>query len=327
MQGIIQWFVRNSKAANLLMIMILIGGVFGISHIGREVFPAINPGIVRVDISYPGAGPAEVEQQVTQRIEQAISDVKGIKEVSSFSRRSHSTVRVETVDGYDELRLLNDIKVQVDSISTFPADIERTVVSLEEWSTQIMHIAIGGPVSQRQLKDTALDMRDKLLLIPGVRQVDVWGDRADEVSIEVSELDLRRYNLSFDDVANAVRRSSLDLPAGMVRSDRGDIQVQTRGQAYTADDFARIPLVSRADGTQLLLGDVADIEDGFEEESGVIRFNGNPAMNLRVLQGIRWMWWPPPMRSRNSWPRPASSCRRVWSSISGSTSPRPTRAA
>jgi len=285
MQGIIGWFVRNSKAANLLMIMIVIGGIFGISHIGREVFPAINPGIVRVQISYPGAGPREVEQQVTLRVEQAIADVKGVKEVNSRSMRSRSSVQVQAVDGYDELRLLNDIKVQVDSINTFPADIERPVISLDEWAPQMMHIAIGGPVSPRQLKETALDLRDKLLLIPGVRQVEVWGDRADEVSIEVSELDLRRYNLSFDDVASAVRRSSLDLPAGMVRSDRGDIQVQTRGQAYTADDFARIPLISRADGTQLLLGDVADIKDGFEEEGSVIRFNGNPAMNLRVMQG------------------------------------------
>ncbi|SEA12845.1 efflux RND transporter permease subunit [Microbulbifer marinus] len=285
MQGIIGWFVRNSKAANLLMIMIIIGGLFGISHIGREVFPAINPGIVRVDISYPGAGPAEVEQQVTQRVEQAISEVKGIKEVNSWSRRSHSTVEIKAVDGYDQLRLLNDIKVQVDSINTFPSDIERPVIALQEWEQQMMMIAIGGPVSPHVLKDTALDLRDKLTLLPGVRRVDVWGDRADEVSIEVSELDLRRYNLSFDDVANAVRRSSLDLPAGMVRSDRGDIQVQTRGQAYTASDFARIPLISRADGTQLLLGDVADIEDGFEEEGSVIRFNGKPAMNLRVMQG------------------------------------------
>ncbi|SDK55247.1 efflux RND transporter permease subunit [Microbulbifer yueqingensis] len=285
MQGIIGWFVRNSKAANLLMIMIIIGGVIGMFKIGREVFPTLNPGIVTVDISYPGAGPAEVEQQVTQRVEQAISEVKGIKEVNSWSRRSHSSVRVEAVDGYDQLRLLNDIKVQVDSINTFPSDIERPVVALQEWEQQMMMIAIGGPVSPHQLKDTALDLRDKLMLLPGVRRVDVWGDRADEVSIEVSELDLRRYNLSFDDVANAVRRSSLDLPAGMVRSDRGDIQVQTRGQAYTADEFARIPLVSRADGTRLLLGDVAEIRDGFEEEGSVIRFNGKPAMNLRVMQG------------------------------------------
>ena len=285
MQGIIGWFVRNSKAANLLMIMIIIGGIFGISHVGREVFPAINPGVVRVNISFPGAGPAEVEQQVTQRVEQAISEVKGIKEVNSWSSRSNSTVRIQAVDGYDELRLLNDIKVQVDSINTFPVDIERPVIALEEWEQQMMMIAIGGPVSQRQLKETALDLRDKLMLIPGVRRVDVWGDRDDEVSIEVSEVNLRRYNLSFDDVANAVRRSSLDLPAGRVRSDRGDIQVQTRGQAYTADDFARIPVISRADGTQLLLRDVATINDGFEEEGSIIRFNGKPAMNLRVMQG------------------------------------------
>ncbi|WP_250461276.1 efflux RND transporter permease subunit [Microbulbifer litoralis] len=285
MQGIIGWFVRNSKAANLLMIMIIIGGAFGIGHIGREVFPAISPGIVQVEIRYPGAGPAEVEQQVTQRVEQAISDVKGIKEVNSWSARSHSSVQVEAMDGYDQLRLLNDIKAQVDSVNTFPSDIERPVVALQEWEQQMMMIAIGGPVSPAQLKETALDLRDQLILQPGVRRVDVWGDRADEVSIEVSEVDLRRYNLTFDDVANAVRRSSIDLPAGLVRSDRGDIQVQTRGQAYTAHDFASIPLVSRVDGTQLLLGDVADIEDGFEEEQGVIRFNGQPAMNLRVMQG------------------------------------------
>src|SRR5690606_21667781 len=132
------WFVRNSKAANLLMFMIIIGGIFGIMHIGREVFPAINPGVVKVDISYPGAGPAEVEQQVTQRVEQAISEVKGIKEINSWSARSHSTVRIQAVDGYDELRRLNDIKVQVDSINTFPGDIERPVIALEEWEQQMM---------------------------------------------------------------------------------------------------------------------------------------------------------------------------------------------
>ncbi|MDP5210348.1 efflux RND transporter permease subunit [Microbulbifer sp. 2205BS26-8] len=285
MNGIISWFARNSKAANLLMIMIIIGGIFGISGIDREVFPAIQPGIVEVDISYPGAGPAEVEQQVTVRVEEAISEVKGIKEVNSASRRSHSSVDIQAVDGYDQLRLLNDIKAQVDSINTFPEGIERPIIHLQEWDTQLMMIAVGGPVSEHQLKETALDLRDKLMLIPGVRRVDVWGDRPDELSIEVSELDLRRYNLSFSDVANAVRRSSLDLPAGMVRSDRGDIQVQTRGQAYTAEDFEHIPVVSRTDGSVLLLRDVATVRDGFEEYNNVIRFNGNPAMNLRVSQG------------------------------------------
>ncbi|KUJ83756.1 AcrB/AcrD/AcrF family protein [Microbulbifer flavimaris] len=285
MNGVIGWFVRNSKAANLLMIMIFIGGVFGIMSVGREVFPSGESNTVAVDISYPGAGPAEVEQQVTVRVEQAITDIKGIKEVSSFSRRSHSTVRVEATEGYDELRLLNDIKVKVDSINTFPEDIERPVVAMSEWEQEMMHIALGGDVSERQLKETAVNLRDRLVLLRGVRQVDIWGERADEMSIEVSEVDLRRYNLSFDDVANAVRRSSLDLPAGTIRSDRGDIQVQTRGQAYTAREFGLIPVLSRPDGTVLLLRDVATIRDGFEEEGSVIRFNGKPAMNLRVLQG------------------------------------------
>ncbi|GMG87776.1 efflux RND transporter permease subunit [Biformimicrobium ophioploci] len=285
MNGIIGWFVRNSKAANLLMIMILIGGIFGIQSVGRQVFPSATSDTVSVDISYPGAGPAEVEQQVTLRVEQAIAEVKGIKEINSFSRRSHSTVNVEAEEGYDQLRLLNDIKVKVDSINTFPGGIERPVVGVREREMQMMHIAVGGDVSERQLKDIAVDLRDRLVLLTGVRRVDIWGERADEMSIEVSEVDLRRYNLSFDDVANAVSRSSLDLPAGMIRSDRGDIQVQTRGQAYTAEDFARIPVLSRADGTVLLLRDVATITDGFEEESGAIRFNGKRAMNLRVLQG------------------------------------------
>ncbi|MCH9690966.1 MAG: efflux RND transporter permease subunit [Gammaproteobacteria bacterium] len=285
MNGIIEWFARNSRAANLLMIMIVIGGIFGLTHIGREVFPSINPGIVRVDISYPSAGPAEVEQQVTVRVEEAIAEVKGIKEINSRSRRSHSMVEIQAVEGYDELRLLNDIKAEVDSINTFPADIERPVIALQENEIQLMFITLAGPVAPRQLKDTALDLSDQLSLLPGVRRVDVWGERSDEVSIEVSELNLRRYNLSFDDVAAAVNRSSLDLPAGMVRSERGDIQVQTRGQAYTAQDFAKIPLLSRSDGTQLLLGDVAKIHDGFEEDGATIRFNGKPGINLRILQG------------------------------------------
>ena len=285
MQGIIGWFVRNSKAANLLMIMIIIGGIFGIQSIGRQVFPSGSSDTVAVEISYPGAGPAEVEQQVTVRVEQAIAEVKGIKEINSYSRRSHSSVQVQAVQGYDQLRLLNDIKVKVDSINTFPLDIERPVVQVHEWEQQMMHIAIGGDVSERQLKQTAIRLRDGLLLQKGVRRVDIWGERADEMAIEVSEIDLRRYNLTFEDVANAVSRSSLDLPAGTIRSDRGDIQVQTRGQAYSAEDFGLIPVRSRADGTQLLLRDVATIRDGFEEESGAIRFNGKPAMNLRVLQG------------------------------------------
>ena len=285
MQGIIGWFVRNSKAANLLMIMIFIGGLFGIQSIGREVFPSASSDTVAVDISYPGAGPSEVEQQVTVRVEQAIAEVKGIKEVNSFSRRSHSTVQLKAVEGYDQLRLLNDIKVKVDSINTFPSGIERPVVGVSEWEQQMMHIALGGDVSERQRKEIAINLRDRLVLLPGVRRVDIWGERADEMSIEVSEVDLRRYNLSFDDVANAVSRSSLDLPAGTIRSDRGDIQVQTRGQAFTAADFGNIPVLSRPDGTVLLLRDVATIRDEFEEESGAIRFNGKPAMNLRVLQG------------------------------------------
>ncbi|MBN8430001.1 efflux RND transporter permease subunit [Microbulbifer salipaludis] len=285
MQGIIGWFVRNSKAANLLMIMIFIGGIFGVQSIGRQVFPSISSDTVSVEISYPGAGPAEVEQQVTVRVEQAITEVKGIKEVNSFSRRSHSSVQVRAVEGYDQLRLLNDIKVKVDSINTFPSGIERPVVGVQEWEAQMMHIAVGGDVPERQLKDIAVNLRDRLVLLTGVRRVDIWGERADEMSIEVSEVDLRRYSLSFDDVANAVSRSSLDLSAGTIRSDRGDIQVQTRGQAYTAEDFARIPVLSRPDGTKLLLRDVATIRDGFEEESGAIRFNGKRAMNLRVLQG------------------------------------------
>ncbi|WP_445359189.1 efflux RND transporter permease subunit [Microbulbifer sp. ANSA005] len=285
MSGIIPWFARNSKAANLLMIMIIIGGIFGLMSIDREVFPTLQLGIVEVNISYPGAGPAEVEQQVTVRVEEAISEVKGIKEVNSASRRGSASIEIQAMDGYDELRLLNDIKVQVDSINTFPDGIERPVIRLIEANAELMMIAIGGPVSERQLKETTLDLRDKLNLISGVRRVDVWGDRPDELSIEVSELDLRRYNLSFNQVADAVRRSSLDLPAGMVRSDRGDIQVQTRGQAYTAEDFERIPVVSRADGSVLLLRDVATVRDGFEEYNNVIRFNGNPAMNLRIIQG------------------------------------------
>lgn len=282
MKRMIQWFIDNPIAANLLMMVIIIGGLSNLAHLNKEVFPGVETNLILVSVPYPGAGPKEVEEQVVKRIEEAIADLDGIKEMTSTARLSLGTVQVETVNGYDSQRLLNNIKSRVDAISTFPADAERPAISEVEWQSDVMNIGIFGDVDESLLKATGERLRDEIALLPGVSVVNLNATRPDEMAIEISEYDLQRYNLSFAQVAAAVSRNSLNLPAGVIRADSGDLQLQTRGQSYDAADFERIVVDSRADGAQLTLGDVATVTDGFSEDNVIARLNGKPVVFIEV---------------------------------------------
>ncbi len=285
MNRLIQWFVENPIAANLLMAVIFIAGYMGLQQSGKEVFPSINSGAIEISMAYPGAGPAEVEEQICIRIEEAIADLNGIDEITSRARQGTGTVNVKAIHGYDSQRLLNDIKARVDAIISFPVDAERPRVKVDEKLTrvQLMSVAIYGNVDEAALKKTAQQVRDDLTLLAGVSQVDIKGSRPEEMAIEISETSLRHYNLSFEAVASAIRRASINLPAGLIRSDGGNIQLQTQGQAYRAEDFADIVIDSRADGAQLRLGDIAHIDDGFAEQDVIAQFDGRPAIFLDLF--------------------------------------------
>ncbi len=278
--GLLGWFISNPIAANLLMVVLVIGGLYNIPGLDKQFFP--TPQIDKVYISMPfdGASPKEVEEQICVRIEEAIHELDGIKEVRSIALDGVGKVIVEALPGYPTLRLTNEIKTRVDAITTFPVDAERPVVTELVYRHLVGVVQLSGDLDEWELKELGETLRDDLARQPWVSAVDLESPRRYEVSVNVSELDLRRHNLSFDDVVQAIQSASLNLPAGAIKGVDGDIRVQTRGQAYYRADFERIVLLTARDGTQVYLGEVASIDDGFEDVDTISRFDGMPGHGL-----------------------------------------------
>ena len=285
MKNLITWFVHNPIAANLLMVLILISGVMGASSIGKEVFPAIPVNYIDINMPYPGAGPREVEEQVVIRIEEAIYNLDGIKHITSQARQGRGTVTVEVATDHDMNKMLNDIKSRVDSITTFPIDAERPIVMEKILREEVIRVALFGDANETVLKEYGERIRDGLAALPDVDHAELSGARDAQIDIELSEVAMRRYGISFNDVVNGIRQSSLNLPAGTIRAATGDIQIQTRGQAYFVDDFNRISIRSGVDGTEIKISDVASVKDTFEERNSMVRFNGQTAVFLGISVG------------------------------------------
>lgn len=251
--------------------------------LNKELFPTVSEDEIEITVPYPGAGPREAEEQICIRIEEAIQDLEGIKKIRSRASFGRGQVFVEIESGYDIQKMYNDIKTRVDAITAFPVESERPRINQSIQRQRLLRVAIAGDASEETLKDFGESLRDKLAELHNVDIATLNAVRSDEVSIEVSEFDLRRYNLSFDDVVQAIRQSSLNLPAGVIRSSAGDFQVQTRGQAYIESDFAQIPLLADADGTKVLLGDVAQVIDGFADTTVYTRFDGKPSVFIDIF--------------------------------------------
>lgn len=283
MNRIIGWFANNSVAANLLMLVILVGGVFTYPAINREFIPPRTSDTVEVSVPYRGAGPEEVEDRILIRIEEAVSDLDGIKKIRSIAREGSGTVTMEVQNGFDTRKLLNDVKARVDGINTFPTEAERPIVSERVRRVQVMQLTLNGDVDQKTLKRVAENIRDDLAALKEVDTANVQAVLPYEVAIEVEEVALRRYGLSFDDIVRAVRSNSLNLPAGSIRSEAGTVTLRTRGQAYTASDFEQIAVLRRDDGTIIRVVDVAKVIDGFQEADLISRFNGKPAALIEAF--------------------------------------------
>lgn len=281
-KGIIAWMANNPVAANLLMVVVIIGGLGSINNLTKEVFPSFPTELITVTVPYPGSSPEEVEAGIVRVIEEEIQDIVGIKEISSVATEGVGTVSVQMEAGTEMSRALSQVKTRVDGIASFPADSEEPVVDEVIFRMRAMNVTIYGELDEYQLKGLADSMRDEILLIPGISQVSVVGVRDHEVSIEVSDTALRRYGLSFDNVVNAVRQRSKDLPGGRLRTTEGSITLRSVGQAYTAEEFSRLTLVNRSDGTLILLGDIATVSDGFDEQPVLSRLNGQPSATLLV---------------------------------------------
>ncbi|NNE10088.1 MAG: efflux RND transporter permease subunit, partial [Gemmatimonadetes bacterium] len=284
MKGLIAWFAGNSVAANLLMGLIVIAGLFTLPTIKQEIFPEFSLDIIAITVVYRGAAPEEVEEGVCLRIEEAVQDLEGIKHITSNASEGVGSVSVELEIGYDSGELLDDIKARVDAIETFPIETEKPVITELRNRRAVIDVVIWGDVEEEALKAIGQRVRDDINAIPGITQVDLVSARPYEIAIEISETDLRRYGLTFEEVAGAIRRSSLDLPGGSIRAREGEILLRATGQAYEGDEFASIVLRTRPDGTRLMLGDVANVVDGFAETDESARFSGKPAVGVRVFR-------------------------------------------
>ena len=285
MKGLIAWFAQNDVAANLLLGFIVLCGVLTLlTRTTLEVFPEIERDIVTVRMSYRGATPAEVEEGVIIKIEEAIQDLVGIKEIRSTASEGSGSVNVEIDKGYDPRELMDDIKNRVDGVSTFPVETERPVFSVAKHRHEVISLVVSGRLSEHELRKLGERVRDELSTLPGITQVELTEVRPYEISVEVSESDLQKYGLSFDSVVSAVRKSSLDLPAGALKTKGGEILLRTKGQAYVREDFEKIVVVTRPDGTRLTLSEIADIKDDFEEEPLLASFNGEPCVILDVYR-------------------------------------------
>lgn len=280
----ITWFVKNPVATNLLMMIFLASGVISYLNLNQEEFPDIEFGVIQVSVAYLGATPAEAESAVCLRIEEALEGAENIERLTSTAREGGCDATVELTSGADLNRVLNDVKGKVDAITTFPVETERPIVRAFSASGNVMTLALYGNTDDRNLKIVAEEVRNDILDLDGISTVNVEYLRPFEISIEVSEFTLRQYGLTLDQISRAIDSASLDMPGGTLRTESGEIMLRTKGQVYSGAEYEDIIVQSFLDGTQLRLGDIATVNDGFAEGYLDARLNGVNAAIIDVLR-------------------------------------------
>ncbi len=284
-KGLIAWFASNHVAANLLMWLIISAGIVSAFSIRKQTTPDFELNTVIVRVPYPGAAPQEVEEGVVIKVEEAIQDIDGIVTLTSVAREGSGTVRVEIAANKDFNEILGEIKTRVDAISTFPGLTEKPVIYKQEFPIPVLMVSVYGDLDEFTRKELAQQIREDLMAMPAVNQVQFLGNQDYEISVEVSEHVLRQYGLTMTEISEAIRQSAVDLPGGTINTSGGDILLRTEGQVYTGREYGKLVLRTYPDGTRLTLADVATIKDGFVERSGFGRFNGKRTATLRVLAG------------------------------------------
>lgn len=280
----IAWFARNGVAANLCMLIVVVGGTLALPMLKVQLFPDFTLETVQISVPYPGASPEEVEEGIVMRIEEALQGLEGVKEINSSALENAGLVLVEVGKGFKLSTVKENIKTRVDAITTFPEDAERPVIEELLFPRDVLFLAIAGDMEEKDLRQLTERVRDDMTAIDGISQVTMLGVREYEIGIEVTEQRLRQYNLTFDEVSMAVQRSSLDLPGGSIKAEGGEILLRTLGQAYVAEDFAGIVLRVHPNGTRVLLSDVATINDGFVDRAIISEFDGKPASFLQIQE-------------------------------------------
>ncbi len=279
----ISWFAKNPVAANLLMLTIILAGIVSINQTVRlEAFPPWEIDTISVRVPLRGASPEDIELGVAVRIEEAVKDIEGIDRMVSRSVEGSTSVSIEVDSAYDPRDVLDKVKSRVDAINTFPAEAEKPIVSLSERRFAVINVVVSGDQAEEEIRRYAEQVREELLMYEEISYIEFDSARRYEVAIEASADRLREYDISLSDIAQAIRQSSVDLSAGNVRTEGGDVLIRSKGQAYRRSDFETIVVKSNPGGNIIRVGDIATVVDGFEEDSVSISFNGKKAMFLDV---------------------------------------------
>ena len=278
---LIEWMAKNPVAANLLMIVCLVGGFINVNSIKQEIFPEFELDIINVTIPYAGATPEDIEESILIPVEEALQGIVEIKSVVAYANEGVGRFRIELEEGSDNPRVLEEVKTAVSNISSLPEDSETPVVNMVRRRQEVLQLVLFGNVSELALSDLAENIKNDLLSHEKITQVDVIGVRNHEISIEIPQAQLQRYGLTMQEVANTIRASTLDLPGGTLKTSGGDVLIRTKERRYTAAEYARIPILSTEDG-EVLLEDIGMVKEGFEEVDTVSTYNGMPSILVEI---------------------------------------------
>ncbi|QDG54202.1 efflux RND transporter permease subunit [Persicimonas caeni] len=283
-KGPLAWAAKNTVFANLLMVVFIVGGLLMAGQVKQEVFPEVDLDIVTVQVPYPGAGPEEVEQGVVLAVEEAIRGVDGIKEVRSTAAEGVGVVTAELMLDTNDQEALNDIKSEVDRITSFPEDSERPIISLSSNRREVLSIILHGDIGEKKLHQLAEQMRSELLAKENISLVEITGIPEPEISIEVPQENLRRFDLTLPEVADAVREASIELPGGAVRTEKGEILLRTTERRKQGEEFLDIVVKSQPDGTEVTVGDLGMVFDEFRETDREAYYDGERALSVQVFR-------------------------------------------
>ncbi|MBU3071418.1 efflux RND transporter permease subunit [Aestuariicella sp. G3-2] len=282
MKGVIAWFVDNRVAANLLMWLMIVGGLLIFPTLHREEFPNMDMDIINVEVVYPMASADEVEESICIKLEEAVSGTQGVKKLRTTAVEGKCTLSAELLTGADKTQVLRDFKNDIDKLDSLPEDAELPIVSENTRVLAVLQVVISGDIDEHSMKNIGERIKDDIADLPEVSQVNLVYQKPEEVSLEVSEINLRRHGLTLDQVAASIRESSLNLPGGMVKTLDGHVLLKTDAKAYWEKDFANIIVLAKRDGTRVRLGDIAHVVDGFEDKEMAAKFDGEPAMIVDV---------------------------------------------
>ena len=283
MRRLIAWFVKNPVAANLLMVAMFVSGIFGFSKLEREFIPGVTVNGMTVSVAWNGASPRDVNEQIVTRVEEAVDGLDGIDYIEANASEGSASINIRTKLGIDYDKVLDEVKNRVDGIQNLPPDSFRPQVFRWDVPVDIMYVALHGQVDRLTLQRAGNDLRLKITQVPGLQLTEQLTKVPEQVTIEVSEEALRRYNLTFSQVSQAISGTSVNLSAGTVETTGGNLQLRARNLANTQADFENIIIRQTTDGGVIRVGDVANVIDGFDDDKFAAAFRGQPAAIFRIV--------------------------------------------